>query len=150
MHSSRMHTVLCSGCLSCHAQPRHTRPPAMHAPVTYTPATHAPLPCMPPCHAHPSVMHAPPMNRITDRCKNITFPQLLLRTVTKSKCMITVFTSKQECIPVGCIPSTAVAISPATHITFKQLLLRTVTKSKCTITVYDHDSTYQRKYLNTW
>ena len=29
--------------------------------------------------------HPPPLvNRITDRCKNITFPQLLLRTVTRN------------------------------------------------------------------
>ena len=32
----------------------------------------------------------PPVNRITDTCKNITLPQ-------------------QECIPVGCVPSAAVA-----------------------------------------
>ena len=34
------------------------------------PAIHAPLPCMPPCHV------CPPVNRMTDRCKHITLPQL--------------------------------------------------------------------------
>ena len=75
----------------CHVCPHHT-PRAMHAlhhacpPATHAPpipckppsATHAPLPCMPPSATHP-----PAVNRITDRCKNIAFPQLLLRTVTK-------------------------------------------------------------------
>ena len=39
MHSSRMHTICCSGLLSCHACPPCT-PPAMHTT----------LPCMLPCH----------------------------------------------------------------------------------------------------
>ena len=81
-------------------------PPAMHPPTMHTPfTTHAPsqtgplhptcspLPHMPPfamhaplCHTHPPLpMHAPlchtPMDRMTDTCENITFPQLLLRTV---------------------------------------------------------------------
>ena len=65
--------------------------PIMHAPLpshaypSYVPPRHAyPLKlCISPshaypCHAHPSpAMHAPPLigNRMTDRCKNITFPQ---------------------------------------------------------------------------
>ena len=83
-----------------------------HAPATHSPchghpsAMHIPLPCMPPCHAHPSPCHtfplpwtplchacphtthaplciSPPMDRMTDAYENITFPQLLLRTVIK-------------------------------------------------------------------
>ena len=46
-------------------------PPAIPAPC----GTH-PLPRMPPCHAHPQ-------RGQTDTCKNITFPQLLLRTVKR-------------------------------------------------------------------
>ena len=34
--------------------------------------------------AHP----VPPVNKITDKCKNITFPQLLLRTLKKSVCNV--------------------------------------------------------------
>ena len=52
-------------------------PPDMYAPLPCTPL----MPRMPPS----------PVNRITDRCKNITFPQLLLRTVineTKCHCAI--------------------------------------------------------------
>ena len=56
MHSSRMRTVHCSGCLSCHACPLPCMPPAMHAPC------HAcPLPCMPPAmHTHPSPLSCTP------------------------------------------------------------------------------------------
>ena len=78
MHSSRMCTVHCSGCLSCHACPAlpamHT-PPAMHASTCHacplpctpfyacTPTMHT-SPCMPPAmhalhHACPATMHAP-------------------------------------------------------------------------------------------
>ena len=68
MHSSRMRTVRCSGRLSCHTcTPSPCMPP-------YT--THAPL-----CHACPPLPHTHPMDRMTDACENITFPQLLLRTV---------------------------------------------------------------------
>ena len=82
----------------------HAHPPATHAPCH---ATHATLPHMPPlpctlpclacsppctpCHAYPlpctpPTMHAPlqctpPVDRMTDACENITFLQLLLRTV---------------------------------------------------------------------
>ena len=58
--------------------------PATHAPLPYTPLTYHthPLPCMPPCHIHPTAMHAPPRSEfLTHACENITFPQLLLRTV---------------------------------------------------------------------
>ena len=60
IHSSRMCTAWCSGCLSCHACPpaMHTPLPAMNAHPLAThapPKSHMPLqPCMP-CHA----MHAP-------------------------------------------------------------------------------------------
>ena len=83
MHSSRMHTVRCSGRLSCHAAPHcHAYPPATHAPTMHPPpcmpppcsppATHAPpppcmatLPCMLPLAMHPP--HAcPPVDRILD------------------------------------------------------------------------------------
>ena len=64
-----MHTVCCSGCLSCHAcSPNQTHPlpcipPVMHAPTMHAPpAMHAPLPymslsCMTPCHACPPATH---------------------------------------------------------------------------------------------
>ena len=94
-----MRTIHCSGRLSCHACPPPCMPPAMHAPLP--PTMHAPLhacphhacpwPCMPaamhapypptcmsPCHACPP---HPPVNRVTDTCKNITFPQFCLQTV---------------------------------------------------------------------
>ena len=59
----------------------------------HTPAT---LPCMPPCHEHPHACPTPcmspppcthplPMGRMTDVCENITFPQLLLRTVKRNR-----------------------------------------------------------------
>ena len=79
MHSSRMYTVRCSGCLSCHAHhpATHTAPlprmpptthasPVMHAPpATHTPyhacpPCHAcPLPCTPPCHTCPPYTRPP-------------------------------------------------------------------------------------------
>ena len=44
--------------------------------------THTPLSHMPPSAMHPSPLPAAPaVNRITDRCKNIIFPQLRLREV---------------------------------------------------------------------
>ena len=64
------------------AQPLPCMPPAMHA------LGHAcPLTCMPPTTHAPASMHAPatPLPPLphgqTDACENITFPQLLLRTV---------------------------------------------------------------------
>ena len=67
----------------CHAFPLPHMPP-MHTPLHHHTC---PLPCMPPpCHISPHHacplphmtpdMHAPLMNRMTDRCKNITLPQL--------------------------------------------------------------------------
>ena len=72
MYSSKMHTAHFSGRLL------HARPPATHGPLPtmHTPVPHMPSPpCMTPCHAWSH------LNRITDRCKNITFLQLRLRTV---------------------------------------------------------------------
>ena len=73
--------TLCHTCLLPQIPPCHTCPPGKHAP----PAMHAP------CHAHllphmppPLAMHAPlPCTFLgqSDTCKNITFPQLLLRAV---------------------------------------------------------------------
>ena len=85
MHSSRMCTIRCSGHLSCHACP----------PATHAPCHTCPLPCMPPTmHAPlhhtcpPFTTHTPMVplatptpDRMTDACENITFPQLLLRTL---------------------------------------------------------------------
>ena len=88
---TRMHSIHCSGCLSCRACPLHAHSPAMHAPC------HAhPLQCMPPCHACPlpcvSPCHTrPPCHAfllplwtefLTHACENIIFPLLRLRTVT--------------------------------------------------------------------
>ena len=98
MHSSRMHTarsLTVSRYLiisqahtpraTTHAPPtqnNHTHPQSNHAcPLGAT--KHAPpkQPHMPPCsnHAcHPPTEqpHMPPVNRMTNRCKNITLPQL--------------------------------------------------------------------------
>ena len=76
------------GCVppaSVAASPART-PPARHAPPHMPPLCHAhhplhhtcpsPLPCIP-----PFATHALPVNRMTDRCKNITLPQLRLRAV---------------------------------------------------------------------
>ena len=71
-----MRTVCCNACLSCHA-----RPP--------------PSPCMPPSP------HMPPVDRMTDACGNITFPELLLRTVTRAvliKFYISAIFSGCECV----------------------------------------------------
>ena len=90
MHSSRMHTVRCSGRLSCHVCPLPCMSPlTMHAPLLcMSPfTTHTLSPCMPPHYTcsltiltHLSYAQ-PPVDRMTDTCENITFPQLLLRTV---------------------------------------------------------------------
>ena len=58
-------------------------PPATHAPQPHRPLGHAhPQPCMlpghecPPGHAClPGHAHPPSVNRMTNRCKNITLPQ---------------------------------------------------------------------------
>ena len=71
-------------------------PPCMPPPEQphFPPSNHTcpPLeqPCMPPRatmqapqsnHTPQATMHAPPMNRMTNRCKNITLPKLRLRAV---------------------------------------------------------------------
>ena len=106
-----MRTVRCSGLLSCHARPHplpctppvihapcHTCPPlpctspAMHTPVMHAPCHAYPPATYAPCHTHPHPpsMHDPPATHaprplwtefLTHACENITFPQLLLRTV---------------------------------------------------------------------
>ena len=102
MHSSRIRTARSlryGGDRDPLNSPLPCTPPPF---TTHTPChAHTPLlcmhtlPCIPPfCHAHPpftthtqSAMHAslyherPLVNRITDRCKNITFPQLHLGAV---------------------------------------------------------------------
>ena len=69
-----MHVPLNHACL-----PDYT-PSAMHAPS----AMHTSQPHIPPnhahTHAHPRTMH-PPLDRMTDACKNITFSQLRWRVV---------------------------------------------------------------------
>ena len=73
-------------------------PPATHASLLCTPpATHTPLPCMPPA-THTPTTHTPlpcmppPLwtEFLTHACENITFPQLLLRTIksVQPTCMI--------------------------------------------------------------
>ena len=56
-------TPQCHACPLCHAHPVSYMPPCH----THLPAMHTPLPCMSLCHA------CPPVNRMTDRCTNITF-----------------------------------------------------------------------------
>ena len=69
--------------------PSPCMPPSQHTPLlaTHAPLCHAcpPLQCAPlsPCTPSPSAMHTALVNRIADRCKNITFPQLRLRAVMK-------------------------------------------------------------------
>ena len=73
MHSSRMRTARSS-----------SRPGGLHqAP----PGPDPPGPGTPPGTRHPpgSGPPPPPVNRITDTCKNITFPQLRLWAVIKSE-----------------------------------------------------------------
>ena len=93
MHSSRVCTICCSGHVSCHVCPPPCTPPAMHAschscplpcmsPTTHAPTTHTPLPHMPPAmYALLPCMPPPCTELLTQACENITFPQLLLRTV---------------------------------------------------------------------
>ena len=44
MHSSSMHTICCSGCLSCHACPLPHMPPSTHVPLPHMPPFHTCLP----------------------------------------------------------------------------------------------------------
>ena len=59
----------------------------------------------------------PPVNRITDKCKNITLPKLHLQAKINTEVfqlhvqeLLTTTSTVQECIPVGCVPSAAVAV----------------------------------------
>ena len=75
-----MHTIRCSGRLSCHAcsapamhAPSHAHPlhaSPTHAPPMHTSPMHSHVPtCTPPCipHTCPPVMHAPAVDRMYDR-----------------------------------------------------------------------------------
>ena len=68
IHTPIMHAPLPSHAYPSYVPPRHAYPPqAMHIPQPCIP-----LPCTPlPSHACPPLIG----NRMTDRCKNITFPQ---------------------------------------------------------------------------
>ena len=129
MHSSRMHTVRCSGRISYHTP--HTCPlpctppvmhtpchacPHMHAPHHAFPPLHTPLPCMPPAthapnhtcphHAHPlphmpPTMHAP--HAMHAPCQACPLP----------------------CMP-PCHAGTVFLTHASENITFPQLRLRTV------------------------
>ena len=59
--------------------------------VAVSPATHAPPSPKPPAtHAPPPAMHAPLWTEwLIDRCENITFPQLRLRTVIMQSLILT-------------------------------------------------------------
>ena len=91
MHAPAMYTPchacpLCHACSLCHTCPTLPCIPsfticALPFPI-HTPLPHMPpspciplLPCTPLCHTWP------PLDRMTDACENITFPQLLLRSV---------------------------------------------------------------------
>ena len=93
---SAMHTP-CHVCLPA-THPLSCMPPLPCMPPTHahTPSMHAPLPHVPPlirhvplCHTHPPHHACPPSPHmspprakfLTDACENITFLQLLLRTV---------------------------------------------------------------------
>ena len=73
---------------SCHA-PCNTCPLAMHAPSPppprMPPATHAPRDTCPTPATRPPTTCSP-VDRMTDTCENVTFPQLLLRTVIMTRC----------------------------------------------------------------
>ena len=84
---SVMHTSPATRCPCYACRPPHMPPPCHAHPLPHMsllphmpPAMHAPTmhPLLPAMHASPA-MHVPPVNRITDRCKNITLPQLRCR-----------------------------------------------------------------------
>ena len=79
-HASHCHDrpLSCMPPLPCMSPNMHV-PLTMHAPFCHTFPTslHMPLPLP---HTPPPTMHVPPWPEwLTDRCKNITFPQLRLR-----------------------------------------------------------------------
>ena len=59
------HMPPCHACPLPHTPPLLCTPPTMHVPTTHPPSAMYAL----------SAMHAPPMDRMTDMCKNITFLQ---------------------------------------------------------------------------
>ena len=64
----------------CHVCHPATPPPTMPTPCHACPSLcRPPLPCTPPATHAPLSRTSPPVNRITDTFKNITFPQLRLR-----------------------------------------------------------------------
>ena len=76
-HSNRMHTtrsLLYRG-ISLTVNPPGQRPPGQRPPLDRDP------PGQSPPRQRPPLARDPPVNRITDMCKNITFPQLRLRVV---------------------------------------------------------------------
>ena len=75
--SPAMHTPSATHILLPHMSPLPCTPPAMHAPTMHAPC-HTCLPAMhtPSCHARPLWT-----KWLTDRCRNITYPQLHLRAV---------------------------------------------------------------------
>ena len=100
-HPPATHTTPCHACplpmytpTLCHAHPLHYAYHLCHAcphPLPHTPlfAMHIPL-----CHT------CPPVNRITDRCKNITFLQFRLRVV---KINFILACSKSELFLTACL-----------------------------------------------
>ena len=100
----------CHSCPHCHAHPLtthvpcHTCPPPSMPTAMCASTMYAPCDAHPPCHTCLPTTHTPcyahsPVNRITDRCKNITFPQLLLWTV------ITVLIIVLKCVLVKRVAS---------------------------------------------
>ena len=70
----------------CHTHPLPCMPPfTTHTRLTmHTPCHVCPLPHMPPLLWMPPLPCTSPLDRMTDACENIIFPQLLLRAVIKN------------------------------------------------------------------
>ena len=75
-HDPLPHTHPCHACPLCHASPPPCKPRATHDPLPHTHPCHACPPTHAPYHACP-----PWTEFLTHACENITFAQLLLRTV---------------------------------------------------------------------
>ena len=84
MHSSRMHTTRSLPYMGLPDRDRLDRDPPLDRDPQWT-ETLPPLDRDHP-RQRPLWIEDPPVNRITDRCKNITFPQLRLRVVINSVC----------------------------------------------------------------